>query len=275
MHLLQSNSPRGSHRKFNVGHSQAGGRRRRHFHRPRAARWRNRRDRHGQAVDHPGRSEHCNHRGHAAPAEETRQVAGRSRSLHPRDDARHQHADRAQGRGNRPHHDARLSRHHRDGHRNALRHLRSGHRPAAAAGAARDAPRSDRAHGCGGRRSHPARSRGSACRGGRIGRRRRRRDRRVPAAFLYQSAPRAGDRRADTPRISGNCRVAVVRDPARDPRIRARIDDGRERLCAAGHRASSRLAHARAATAWVSADVFTSCCRAAASRTSTWRRVSP
>src|SRR6187399_989548 len=35
-------SPRGGHRKFNVGYSQAGGRRRRHFYRPRAARWRNR-----------------------------------------------------------------------------------------------------------------------------------------------------------------------------------------------------------------------------------------
>ena len=161
--------------------------------------------------------------------------AGRPRHHHPRHDARHQRHHRAQGRPDGADRHRRLPRFDRDRLRASLRAVRHLHGQAVAAGAARPALRRARAHGRPRQRAD-RRSTRRRCEAlaPKLKAARRRGDRDRLHARLSRRRARAAHARHPGRDAARRVDLALERGLARDPRVRALVDRGRQRLRAAG-----------------------------------------
>ena len=221
---------------------RAGDRRRGHVHRHRRLRRGNRPPGEPQGADHARRPLARRHGGDRPAAARERDCTARHRPTGARHDALQQRADRAQGRADRAHHDQGLPRHARDRARAQVRALRHPHRQAGAAGAAPPAPGGAGADGRRRQRAHSARRGGRARRRGTAdGRGRHLAGHRLPA-FLRQPGARAAGRGAAGQAPPRPHAVGLHRGGARDPRVRARLHHGHQRL----HQAAGRALHLRA-----------------------------
>ena len=179
------------------------------------------------------------------------------------------------GARHRPHHDRGLPRHARDRPRAQVRAVRSQHREARAARAAQPAPRSRRALARRRRRAQrrSTRSRSRAARRALVA---GRASTSIAVVFLHAYAnPSHEAQAARAHRRSAIPEIAVTtsaRGRAGDPRVRARLDDGRQRLHQAARPPLPRADGARARRAAAFRRRCSSCCRAAASPT--WPRPS-
>ena len=163
-------------------------------------------------------------------------AAGPDRPHRARHDRRHQRAARAQGRPGRPADDRGPSRRHRDARGAEGRSLQPAHAAACAARAAR-ACASACASGC----APTAASRSPLDRGSldaAIAMLRARAGRGggglLPARLARPASTSATRPRRVARALPGRLRLAVVRGPAADQGVRARLDDGRQRLCRPG-----------------------------------------
>ena len=167
----------------------------------------------------------------------------RHRPRGARDDALHQRRDRAQGRADRAHHHQGLPRHAGDRARAQVRALRHQDRQAGAAGAAPLAP--------GGAGAHRPSTAACACPSTRAPCWRPRHDwrprasRRWPSSSCIPTPTRATSGRRSSciaAALSRPHAVGLHRRGARDPRVRARLDDRHQRL----HQAAGRALSGRA-----------------------------
>ena len=173
--------------------------------------------------------------------------AVRGRAGRARHDARHQRADRAQGRAHRAGDDGGLPRFAGDRLGAPLRAVRHLHGAARAAGAARPALRRARARRRRRRRASGARRAGGAPGRGRAARAQDRGGGRLLPAQLHQRGARAARRRHPGRGAAGRGDLALLRGLPRDPRIRAHLDHHRQRLCPAAHGGLSRRARSQPA----------------------------
>ena len=170
----------------------------------------------------------------------------RHRRVHPRHDARHQRDHRAARRAHRADRHRRLSRHARYREREPLRPVRSHHREAEAAGAALAALHGAGARRCARQGAARARRGGGRSAGRAAAGQRHRGGRDLLHAFVREPGARAAHGGDPEEGDAGLEHHALVRGVPGDPRIRAHLDGGRERLRAA---ADGRLsgAHGRGA----------------------------
>ena len=248
----------------------AGDRRRRHVHRYRRLRHGERPAGKPQGADHARRPRARRHGRHRPAAGRERDCPRRHRPRGARHHALHQRPDRAQGRADRAHHHQGLPRHAGDRARAQVRALRHQDRQAGAAGAAPLAAGGAGADGRRRQRAHAAR-RGAPC---------WRRAARLAAegvtslaiVFLHSYAnPRheRQARRAHRRALSADLTLSAShRRGAGDPRVRARLHHGHQRLHQAAGRALPRLARRRDRRRAASRRRCCSCCRTAASPTS-------
>ena len=211
--------------------------RRRHIHRHRAGALGRRRRTPGgghQSIEHASRPVRSRGRGHPQGRSACRRRAGRHRCRLPRHDGRHQHGDRARRREGRHDHDARLPRHIAHGAPQAAAQFLAAVRPALAVEAAGEEarpPSRNRAHHAADRHGRGAACRRRGERGCRAIRQARhgRGDRCLPVLVPQQRAraARQGDRKVDPARC---LRVGLVGRGEHDPRIRALLFSGDERL---------------------------------------------